>query len=754
MPPAGAETTPRTVLAPGAPAPADGPGALVELTGVTKRYGRLVALRDVSLSVAPGEFVFLVGPSEAGKTTLLKLVHGHVRANEGTVVVDGFELSRRWRRFLPRLRRRVAAVFQDHRLLHDMTARGNVAFALQVADLRQPRAAVRARADARLAEVGLGARATARPDQLSGGQQRRLAIARALGHDPVLLLADEPTANLDRRNAERVIELLERRCRAGTAVIVATHDLELTRTRSYRVVELRQGRIVADRPAQVQLASPTEVARLMAARRRPQGLRRRIGRVAQFVLGYTPPPPRPRRPRRPRPVPRRRLRLGDRIGRVARLVLGHQRPPPRERRAGPAGAWQPPRQVLDRLANGHVNGAAAGAGGASNGHLDSTAARPVTRAAGAPAPRPPERPAALATRPVTAPVPVASNGSAGGAVRHPLRRIRRGIGRVSQFVLGYTPPPPAPPRPRSAEIRGRPWTPLVNLGGLSVGGAAASWVRNLGTVAPALGSITLLLMLAGILSVSGFALHTLLTSQESGASVLHVYLGDDAAPDQVDQARQDLTGLPHVRSVGVLTKDEALAQARQRPGLADLASASDSNPFPASLEVTVDQPADVEAVARKASSEPGVDTRRPTSYDPGTYQRLRQFTTVAAAVAGAFGLLLLVITYVVSSNSIRAAVLVRRDELLTMQLVGASPWLIRARLAVEGALTGAAAGVVAGLAIIVICALAFYGARHLFLQVLPGVTAVTAAEVVAGVAIAGVCLGSVSALFAFRRLRP
>src|SRR2546423_10214294 len=164
------------------------PDALVELNGVTRRYGRLVALRDVSLTVQPGEFVFLIGPSEAGKTTLLKLIHGMLRPNRGRVRVDRYRLERRWRRFLPEMRRAVAAVYQDPRLLADMTVRGNVAFALQVADLGMPRAEVRERAQARLDEVGLGGRPTALPRQLSGGQQRRLAIARALGHAPILLL--------------------------------------------------------------------------------------------------------------------------------------------------------------------------------------------------------------------------------------------------------------------------------------------------------------------------------------------------------------------------------------------------------------------------------------------------------------------------------------------------------------------------------------------------------------------------------------
>jgi cell division transport system ATP-binding protein len=731
------------------------PDALVELNGVTRRYGRLVALRDINLAIQPGEFVFLIGPSEAGKTTLLKLIHGFLRPNRGRIRVDRYRLDRRWRRFLPEMRREVAAVYQDQRLLTDMTVRGNVAFALQVADPGMPRAEVRARAQTRLDEVGLGGRPSALPHQLSGGQQRRLAIARALGHAPILLLADEPTANLDRRNAERVLDLLERRCQSGTTVIVATHDLDVALARPHRVVELREGRIVADRPARAPIPGNGSAAALLAARRGARvGLGERTGRVMRFVLGYTPPPP---------PLtPRQRLTMRARAGQVTQVVLGYDSPPspPGRRPAAQQGGWTPPAHVLDRLAaNGaHNGGGPAKANGETNGGW-----------------RPPES---------LAPIGTSRPGRAGGATngRHPQRsglrqrlagltrvvlghqpppeRVRprvglgERVGRVMRFVLGYTPPPrPERPARPARGMRRRPWTRAVNLVRLAVGGALASWPRNLGTAAPALGSITLLLLLAGVLSISGFAVRSLLASQGAEASVLHVYLADDATSDQVDQSRQALTAMPHVRRVAYIDKDHALALARQRPGLGDLASLSETNPFPASFEVSVDNPTDVPAVARAAGGEPGVDKRQATSYDAGTYDRLRQFTVVAASVAGGFGLLLLVITYVISSNSIRAAVLARRDELFTMQLVGASPWLIRARLGVEGALTGGLAGVLASAIVVGTCLAAYYGARHLFLQVLPGVNVAATAEVVGGVAVLGLGLGAVSALFAFRRLR-
>jgi cell division transport system permease protein len=171
------------------------------------------------------------------------------------------------------------------------------------------------------------------------------------------------------------------------------------------------------------------------------------------------------------------------------------------------------------------------------------------------------------------------------------------------------------------------------------------------------------------------------------------------------------------------------------------------------VDVQADQPNEVAGLARSVTSADGVDQRRPTSYDQGTYDRLRQFTLVAAASAGGFVLVLLFITYAVSSNSIRTVVLARRDELLTMQLVGASPWLVRLRLAVEGALTGGLAGLLAALIIVGFCVGAFYGARQLFVDVLPGVTVATAGAMVGAIAALGVCIGAVAALFAFRRVR-
>ena len=711
---------------------------LVSLEAVTHRYGRLVALKEVHLSVAPGEFVFVTGPSEAGKTTLLKLIHGDLRPKTGAVRVDGFELDRRWRRFLPRLRRRVAVVFQDHRLLHDMSARGNVAFALQVSDLWLRRRDVRERAQARLDEVGLGRRPGAYPQQLSGGQQRRLAIARALVTDPVLLLADEPTANLDRRNAERVIELLERCCNAGTTVVVATHDQDLVRSRPYRVVELREGRIVSDSPATSPIQSNGAAGARAARRPRPGRFKAALVSLIRLALGYTPPPA-PQRSRLRRRAP---LAVGTRSARIVRFVLGYRAPIS----SRVNGAWKPPKAMVSGNGNGSRSAPVA-----------AIVARPPAIAE---AWRPPSSVAELAKAEM-----VRTNGESSERSNGPqngrstsngqaltLRHLRVQAGRLSQKVLGYRPIDHPSRPPRSMPPR-RPWVPALNLTRLSFGGALASWIRNFATVAPALGSIAMLLVVAGVLTVGGFALRATLITQSAEASVVHVYLSDDASSTDVDDARAGLAHQAHVLSVTYIDKDQALSRARQMPGLTDLATAADTNPFPASFEVRVNQPSDVAAVAKAAAAEPGVDTKRPTSYDAGTYDRLRRFTVIAAAIAGGFGLLMLVVTYVISSNAIRSAVLARKDELITMQLVGASRWLIRGRLGVEGGLTGGLAGLIAAGVVVGICVVCFFAARHLFVQVLPGVTVSNGVQVVTGIAATGMAIGAVSALFALRRVR-
>lgn len=229
-----------------APLPSDDRPA-IRFDGVSFSYGRVLALKDVSLTVEKGEFAYLLGPSAAGKTTLLKLIHAQLRPQRGRLFVQGIELTRARSGKVRRIRRQVGVVFQGYCLLERLTALENVAYALRVADLWLPRRAAFRRAAAALRDVGLEERARAFPRQLSGGQQQRLAIARALAARPSTLLADEPTASLDEAHADNVMTLLRRISRTGTTVLVATHDAGLVRGSRQRVLSLVSGEIAWDR---------------------------------------------------------------------------------------------------------------------------------------------------------------------------------------------------------------------------------------------------------------------------------------------------------------------------------------------------------------------------------------------------------------------------------------------------------------------------------------------------------------------------
>jgi cell division transport system ATP-binding protein len=203
-----------------------------------------LALKDVSFHVSKGEFVFLTGHSGAGKSTIMKLMFGEQRPTQGDVRVSGFALADIGQREIPRLRRKLGVVFQDFRLLDDRTAAENVAFALEVTGAR--RDTIPARVMRVLTQVGLAAKARAYPRELSGGEQQRVAIARALVNDPPVLLADEPTGNLDERATRGVFQLLREINVGGTVIVMATHDLDLVRQAPYRTIELRDGGVVYD----------------------------------------------------------------------------------------------------------------------------------------------------------------------------------------------------------------------------------------------------------------------------------------------------------------------------------------------------------------------------------------------------------------------------------------------------------------------------------------------------------------------------
>ncbi|HTS90272.1 MAG TPA: cell division ATP-binding protein FtsE [Gemmatimonadales bacterium] len=217
---------------------------MIRFSHVFKDYPKGVALKNVSLHIAKGEFVFLTGHSGAGKSTMLKLLYGELRPTAGDIRVSGFSIGDLSPADIPRLRRRLGIVFQDFRLLEDRTAEENVAFALEVTGCRQD--AIASKVMRVLTQVGLAAKAQAYPQELSGGEQQRVAIARALVNDPTILVADEPTGNLDERATRGVFQLIREINAGGTAVVMATHDLDLVKQTTYRTVELREGTVVFD----------------------------------------------------------------------------------------------------------------------------------------------------------------------------------------------------------------------------------------------------------------------------------------------------------------------------------------------------------------------------------------------------------------------------------------------------------------------------------------------------------------------------
>jgi cell division transport system ATP-binding protein len=218
---------------------------VIKFFNVTKEYPKTgAALKDVSFHIPKGQFAFLTGHSGAGKTTALRLIYLAERPTSGEVRVSGFTSSRISGRDVPRLRRRLGIIFQDFQLLEDRTAEENVAFALEVTGAR--RSTIGPRVMRVLTQVGLAGKAHQYPRELSGGEQQRVAIARALVNDPVVLLADEPTGNLDERATRGIFQLLRDINASGTAVLMATHDLDLVKSVPAHLVELQHGAVAYD----------------------------------------------------------------------------------------------------------------------------------------------------------------------------------------------------------------------------------------------------------------------------------------------------------------------------------------------------------------------------------------------------------------------------------------------------------------------------------------------------------------------------
>ena len=218
---------------------------MIKLEHVSKSYtAGIPALNDVSLDIEEGEFVFIVGDSGSGKSTLIKLLLKELEPTEGTITINNKKLNKIKRRQIPKFRRNIGVVFQDFRLLKDRNIYDNVAFAQKV--IGESNRSIKKNVPSMLSMVGLAAKYRSYPRQLSGGEQQRVAIARALINEPKILLADEPTGNLDNHNAWEIMKLLEEINIRGTTVVVVTHNLEIVKAMNKRVITMKKGVVVED----------------------------------------------------------------------------------------------------------------------------------------------------------------------------------------------------------------------------------------------------------------------------------------------------------------------------------------------------------------------------------------------------------------------------------------------------------------------------------------------------------------------------
>ena len=219
---------------------------MITLSNVSKNYEKgIAAINDVSIHIEPGEFVFIVGASGSGKSTLIKLLLKELEPTEGEIIVNGQDLSTLKRKKISKFRRNIGVVFQDFRLLPDRNVYENVAFAQRVVET--PAKEIRRRVPAMLSMVGLAEKYKSRPRQLSGGEQQRVALARALVNKPAILLADEPTGNLDPKNSWEIMRLLEEVNQGGTTVVVVTHSQDIVDKMKKRVITLDKGVVVSDK---------------------------------------------------------------------------------------------------------------------------------------------------------------------------------------------------------------------------------------------------------------------------------------------------------------------------------------------------------------------------------------------------------------------------------------------------------------------------------------------------------------------------
>lgn len=218
---------------------------MIDFKNVTKKFGSIIALSEASFSISPGEFAFITGPSGSGKTTIIRLILRDIRPTSGEITFAGHNLGALVNSQIPPFRRQIGCVFQDFKLLGDRTVGENVCLALAVSG--EGRAHQVSRAKEVLSYVGLGDRINSFPSQLAGGELQRAALARALAHKPKLLLADEPTGNLDPVTALEIVSLMSKINKDGMAVLMATHNREIVDRMKKHVIELKNGKVVRDK---------------------------------------------------------------------------------------------------------------------------------------------------------------------------------------------------------------------------------------------------------------------------------------------------------------------------------------------------------------------------------------------------------------------------------------------------------------------------------------------------------------------------
>lgn len=218
---------------------------MIRMVDVSKTYDNNVqALKDVNVEIDQGDFVYVVGPSGAGKSTFIKLLYRELRATKGLIMIDEFDLMKLKDREVPFLRRTIGVVFQDFKLLTRLTVAENIAYAMEVIE-KDPEE-IKQRVTEVLNEVGLADKAARFPSELSGGEQQRVAIARAIANSPHILIADEPTGNLDPNTAEEIMALLEEINHKGTTVIMATHNDQIVNSHPHRLLEINNGTLIRD----------------------------------------------------------------------------------------------------------------------------------------------------------------------------------------------------------------------------------------------------------------------------------------------------------------------------------------------------------------------------------------------------------------------------------------------------------------------------------------------------------------------------